>query len=197
MSILAGRYVETKIGRCRGILGGDASGDFISPAAAVFGGVTLSLTFLALAGIDRHGAELWLPYCSVKVASKFCGAWREADGQLLAAVVLDAELILETRFTVPRSSGSCGVKVSLAGKSFASVTAIGNCKVEELPAAEDRQRLRAHAASFGTSSRNDSATLELVAGIAAATGCPPPSSVAVQPVARRKPTVPGALAPMS
>ena len=38
------------------------------------------------------------------------------------------------------------------------------------------------AAFFGTSSRNSSETLALVAGIAAATGWPPPISVAVQPV---------------
>ena len=36
-------------------------------------------------------------------------------------------------------------------------------------------------ASLGTSRRNSSGTLELVAGSAAATGWPPPISVAVQP----------------
>ena len=37
-------------------------------------------------------------------------------------------------------------------------------------------------AFFGTSSRSSSETLALVAGIAAATGWPPPIKVAVQPV---------------
>ena len=72
--------------------------------------------------------------------------------------------------------------MSLAGKSLASVTAIGNCNVVALPAAATVRVCVPMAASFGTSSRSDSATLELVAGIAAATGCPPPSNVAVQPV---------------
>ena len=46
----------------------------------------------------------------------------------------------------------------------------------------DGERLRCpSAAFFGTSSRSSSDTLELVAGIAAATGCPPPIKVAVQP----------------
>ncbi len=68
------------------------------PAATVFGGRTLSLTSLDWPGSSGSALSSWLPYCSVKVASKFCGAGRrQAHHDLLAAVVLDAELELEGR----------------------------------------------------------------------------------------------------
>ncbi len=71
---------------------------------------------------------------------------------------------------------------SFAGRSLASVTAIGSCKFVEFPVAATVSVCVPMGAFFGTSSRNESETLESVAGIAAATGWPPPSSVAVQPV---------------
>ncbi len=71
---------------------------------------------------------------------------------------------------MPRNSGSCGVSVSLAGRSLANVTAIGSCKFDDVPVAATVSVCVPIAASFGTSSRSDSATLELLAGIAAATG---------------------------
>ena len=68
------------------------------PAATVFGGRTLSLTSFDWPGSSGSALSSWLPYCSVKVASKFCGAVAERlDHHLLAAVVLDAELKLEGR----------------------------------------------------------------------------------------------------
>ncbi len=82
---------------------------------------------------------------------------------------------------MPRNSGSCGVSVSFAGKSLARVTAIGSSALVEAPAAATVSVCVPSAAVFGTSSRNSSETLALVPGIAAATGCPPPISVAVQP----------------
>ena len=82
---------------------------------------------------------------------------------------------------MPRNSGSCGVSVSLAGKSLASVTAIGSSALVEPPVAATVSVWVPFGAFFGTSSRNSSETLELVAGIAAATGWPPPINVAVQP----------------
>ena len=83
---------------------------------------------------------------------------------------------------MPRNSGSCGVSDSLAGRSLASVTAIGSCKFDVVPVAATVSVCVPIVAFFGTSSRNDRVTLELLAGIAAATGWPPPNSVAVQPV---------------
>jgi hypothetical protein len=69
----------------------------------------------------------------------------------------------------------------LAGKSLASVTAIGNVAVVEPPAAVTVSVSVPAAAFFGTSSRNSSGTLAFVAGMAAPTGCPPTIRVAVQP----------------
>ena len=83
---------------------------------------------------------------------------------------------------MPRSSGSCGVSVSLAGRSVASVTAIGSDALAVPPLALTVRLVVPTGASFGTSRRSSSDTLALVAGSAAATGWPPPISVAVQPV---------------
>ena len=44
------------------------------PAATVLGGRTLSLTSLDWPASIGTALNSWLPYCSVKVASKFCGA---------------------------------------------------------------------------------------------------------------------------
>ena len=44
------------------------------PAATVFGGLTLSFTSFDWPGSSGSALSSWLPYCSVKVASKFCGA---------------------------------------------------------------------------------------------------------------------------
>ena len=85
-------------------------------------------------------------------------------------------------FEVPRSSGSCGVSVSLAGRSVASVTATGSETLVPAPCALTVKLVVPTGASLGTSRRSSSATLALVAGSAAATGWPPPISVAVQPV---------------
>ena len=73
------------------------------------------------------------------------------------------------------------MSVSLAGKSLASVTAIGSVTVLDPPAAVTVSVSVPTVAFFGTSSRNSSGTLAFVAGMAAPTGCPPPIKVAVQP----------------
>ncbi len=115
-------------------------------------------------------------------ASKFCGVCAaRLTVNFLPLSFLIASWNSNGVFDVPRNSGSCGVSVSLAGKSLASVTAIGNVTVLDPPAAETVSVSVPTLAFFGTSSRNSSGTLALVAGIAAATGCPPPISVAVHP----------------
>ena len=81
----------------------------------------------------------------------------------------------------PRSSGNCGDSVSLAGNSLASVTATGSVTCDVPPSALTVSVCVPILASFGTSSRRSSDTLSSVAGMAAAIGWPPPSSVAVQP----------------
>ena len=81
----------------------------------------------------------------------------------------------------PRSSGNCGESVSLAGNSLASVTATGSVTCDAPPSALTVSVWVPILASFGTSSRRSSDTLSSVAGMAAAIGWPPPSSVAVQP----------------
>src|SRR5262249_35664761 len=85
-------------------------------------------------------------------------------------------------FEVPRSSGNCGVSVSLAGRSVASVTAIGNEAFAVAPCALTVRLVVPTGASLGTSRRSSSGTLALVAGSAADTGWPPPTKVAVQPL---------------
>ena len=82
---------------------------------------------------------------------------------------------------MPRNSGSCGLRVSLAGRSVASVTAIGRVTLVVEPLALTVRLVVPTGASFGTSRRSSSDTLVLVAGSAAATGWPPPIRVAVQP----------------
>ena len=86
---------------------------------------------------------------------------------------------------MPRSSGSCGVSVSLAGRSVASVTATGSEASVEAPRAFTVKAVVPTGASLGTSRRSSSDTLPLVAGSAAATGWPLPISEAVQPAGTR------------
>ena len=86
-------------------------------------------------------------------------------------------------FGLPRRSGSFDVTVSLAGNSLASVTATGSVAWLSCPSALTVRVCAAQIAALaGTSRRSCSATLASGAGIAAATGWPPPSSVAVQPL---------------
>ena len=82
---------------------------------------------------------------------------------------------------MPRSDGSCGLIVSLAGRSLASVTAIGSVSSVTAPLATTVRFCVPIGAFSGTSSRSCSVVLSLVATIAAAAGWPPPSSVTVQP----------------
>ncbi|MEY9264610.1 hypothetical protein ABIF23_004005 [Bradyrhizobium elkanii] len=65
---------------------------------------------------------------------------------------------------------------------MASATTIGNVASLPCPSAFTVKVCSASEALAGTSSRSCSGTLESGAGIAAATGWPPPSSVAVQPL---------------
>ena len=152
------------------------------PAPTVFGGLTLSLTSLDWPGSSGSALSSWLPYCSVKVASKFCGACAEsATSSFLPLSFLIVSWYSKVDFELPRSSGSCGVSVSLAGRSVASVTATGSDAVVVAPLAVTVRLVVPIGASFGTSRRSSSETLALVAGSAAATGWPPPIRVAVQP----------------
>ena len=85
-------------------------------------------------------------------------------------------------FGLPRSAGSFDVTVSLAGNSLASDTASGSAAWLPCPSAFTVRVCSLRSALAGTSRRSWSETLASGAGIAAATGCPPPSSVAVQPL---------------
>ncbi len=85
-------------------------------------------------------------------------------------------------FGLPRSDGSFDVTVSLAGNSLASATTDRQGRLGALPFCFHRQGLLVHRGLAGTSRRSCSETLASGAGIAAATGWPPPSSVAVQPL---------------
>ena len=125
------------------------------PAATVFGGVTLSLTSLDWPGSTGTALSSWLPYCSVKVASKFCGAWAdERDGQLLAAVVLDAELILEARFQVAAQFGKLRRHRELGRQILGQRDRDRQSRLVALPAAATVSVCVPIGASFGTSSRS-------------------------------------------
>src|SRR5262245_37390697 len=152
------------------------------PAATVFGGRTLNLTSLDWPGSSGSALSSWLPYCSVKVPSQFSGT---VDARP-TVTFLPLSFLIESwnskvDFEVPRSSGSCGVTDSLAGRSVASRTSTGNVTSLVGPLALTVKLVVPTGASFGTSTRSSNETLELVAGSAAAIGCPPPISVAVQP----------------
>ena len=124
----------------------------------------------------------WLPYCSVKVASKFCGACADKlTSTFLGLSFLIASWNSKLDFEVPRSSGSCGLRVSFAGRSVASFTSMGKLALFVAPRALTVRLVVPTGASLGTSRRSSSGTLELVAASAAATGWPPPISVAVHP----------------
>ena len=149
----------------------------------MFGGRTLSLTVLdwpASIGIEDSS---WLPYCSVKLVSKFRGACApRLTTRLRPLSFLTSSWNSKLDFEVPRSDGSCALMVSLAGRSLASATASGSVVWFLSPfAVIVRLWLVPVAALSGTSSRNCSDVESLVATMAAATGWPPPSSVAVQP----------------
>ncbi len=92
----------------------------------VLGGRTLSFTVLdwpASIGIELSS---WLPYCSVKLVSKFRGAWApRLITRLRPLSFLTSIWNSKLDFDVPRSDGSCALMVSLAGRSLASVTATG------------------------------------------------------------------------
>ncbi len=81
----------------------------------------------------------------------------------------------------PRNSGSCACTESLAGNCLASVTATGRETLEVASSAVTVSVCVPILASFGTSRRRSKDTLSSVAAMIAATGWPPPSSVAVQP----------------
>ena len=114
--------------------------------------------------------------------SKFGGAWAAR----LTSRFLPLSFLIETWysklvFALPRSDGSFGSSESFAGRSLASVTATGRLIFVPCPSALTVSVWVPIGALAGTSSRSCSDTLPLVAGIAAATGWPPPSSVAVHP----------------
>ena len=152
------------------------------PAAIVFGGRTLSFTSFDWPGSSGSALSSWLPYCSVYVASKFCGACADRlTSTFLGLSFLRASWNSKLDFDVPRSSGSCGLSVSLAGKSVASFTSMGSVALLVAPRAATVRLVVPTGASLGTSRRSSSGTLALVAASAAATGWPPPIRVAVQP----------------
>src|SRR5215468_5244726 len=152
------------------------------PAATVFGGRTLSFTSFDWPGSSGRALSSWLPYCSVKVPSQLSGT---VDARptvtFLPLSFLTPSWNSNVDFEVPRSSGSCGETDSLAGRSVASRTSTGSATSVVGPFAVTVRLVVPTGASFGTSTRSSNETLELVAGRAAATGCPPPISVAVQP----------------
>jgi len=84
-------------------------------------------------------------------------------------------------FGLPRSDGSFDVTVNLAGNSFASATVSGSTAWLPCPSAFTVKVCSLRSALAGTSRRSWSETLASGAGIAAATGCPPPNNVAVHP----------------
>src|SRR5262245_2115443 len=152
------------------------------PAATVFGGRTFNLTSLDWPGSSGSALSSWLPYCSVKVPSQFCGTSEERP----TSTFLPLSFLIESwnskvDLEVPRSSGSCGVTDSLAGRSVASLTSTGSVTSVVGPLAVTVRLVEPTGASLGTSTRSSNETLELVAGSAAAIGCPPPISVAVHP----------------
>src|SRR4029453_5355872 len=152
------------------------------PAATVFGGRTLNLTSLDWPGSSGRALSSWLPYCSVKVPSQLSGM---VDARP-TVTFLPLSFLIESwnskvDLEVPRSSGSCGETDSLAGRSVASRTSTGRATSVVGPLAVTVRLVVPTGASFGTSTRSSNDTLELLAGRAAAIGCPPPISVAVQP----------------
>src|SRR4029079_7611330 len=123
------------------IIGRHLCRHLVLPGGDRVGGAHLQLDVLGLAGIEPERIELlaactlagggalssWLPYCSVKVASKFCGACADRlTRTFLPLSFLMASGNSKFDFEVPRSSGNCGVSVTFAGRSVASVTATGS-----------------------------------------------------------------------
>src|SRR5215470_8676069 len=154
----------------------------VLPAATVFGGRTLNFTSLDWPGSSGSALSSWLPYCSVKVPSQFSGTFPARP----TVTFLPLSFLIESwnskvDLEVPRSSGSCGVTDNLAGRSVASRTSTGSVTSLVGPLAVTIRSVVPTGASFGTSTRSSNDTLELVAGSAAAIGCPPPISVADQP----------------
>ena len=119
----------------------------------------------------------------MKLVSKFCGALAaRLTRSFLPLSFLTVSVYSKFEFDAPRSCGNCGWIESLAGNSLARLTAIGSVTCVPLgPSAFTVSVLVPILASLGTSSRRSSATLSSVAGMAAATGWPPPKSVAFQP----------------
>ena len=113
--------------------------------------------------------------------SKFCGAWAaRLTSRFLPLSFLTAMVNSKLDLAVPRRLGRRGSTDSFAGRFLAKETTIGRLTSASLPFALTVSVSLAVALA-GTSMRSWSDTLPLVGGIAAATGCPPPSRLTCQP----------------
>src|SRR5262249_23575554 len=143
------------------------------PAATVFGGRTCSFASFDWRGSSGSALSSWLPYCSVKVASKFCGACADKLATTFFGLsFLMASWNSKLDLDVPRSSGSCGLSVSLAGRSVASFTSMGSVALLVAPRAVTVKFVVPMGASLGTSRRSSSGTLALAARRAPLSGWP-------------------------
>ena len=96
------------------------------PASTDCGGLTLTLSVLdspALSGIE---VSSWVPYCSLKVVSKPAGPLASRlKVWSVGASFLTSTSKSKADFGEPRSAGSLGVTVTLAGAASASASEIG------------------------------------------------------------------------
>ena len=133
------------------------------PGATEFGGWILSFTSFDWPGIDRNRAELLAAIGLREGALEILRRLRrQIDQDALTAVVLDPTWKSKLERAEPRSSGSCGRSVSLAGSSLANVTVTGRLVGAPVPTALTVSTCVAIAASRGTSTRSSSDTVELV-----------------------------------
>ena len=171
------RTVDTEV-----VLRGGLGGDLVLAGADGARRTDLELDVLRLVRIERERVELLAAVLLGEGRIEFCGASADRFTTIfLPLSFLTARIYSKVVLAVPRSSGSCGLSVILAGRSFTSDTATGRVTVLVAPLAVTVRLVVPMGASLGTSRRSSSATLALVAGNAAAIGCPPPTSVAVQP----------------
>ena len=111
------------------------------PAATVFGGRTLSLTSFDWPASSGSALSSWLPYCSVKVASKFCGACAaRLTVTFLPLSFLMPSCEFEIRLGRPAQFGKLRIQRELGRQiRLASVTATGRDAFAVAPLRVDRQ----------------------------------------------------------